>query len=527
MKCILNTDNPSFTQWQRIGFHHHHGIALPLFSLRTQKSCGVGEFLDLIPLIQWCQTIGFDTIQLLPLNDSGHDTSPYSAHTAFGLHPLFLSLEALPYIKQYSALKAQLKEIQKVNGVKRIPYHSLLEKKLAFLRAYFDTCFSHITVWPGFEAFVENERSWLVEYSLYKALKDKHAQKPWWQWPDGYKNPTAETLASLKKEFEKEMLFHSMCQFLCFEQWQKVKQTADKSGIFLKGDIPILINRDSCDVWLNRDIFLLDFSAGAPPDMYAEEGQNWGFPIYNWNILENSGYSWWIRRLKLAEKLYHIYRLDHIVGFYKIWAVPNGKSAKEGFFIPHDPNEWIEQGERIVRVLLQNTSLLPIGEDLGAVPPEVRQSMLGLGIPGTKVLRWERKWQQDQSFIDPKTFSPISMTTLSTHDSESLAEWWHKHPDESERYAKENGFAFTPTLSKETRRKILQQSHRSTSLFHINLLQEYLALFEELSWKTPEEDRINYPGQVRDENWTYRFKETLDTIISHDAFSSFMKDLAS
>ena len=525
MKFFLEKENPSYTQWQKIGLHHHHGIALPLFSLRTPKSCGIGEFLDLIPLIQWCQTIGFDTIQLLPLNDSGHDTSPYSAHTAMGLHPIFLSLENLPYIKQFEALQKQVIQMQQENGLKRVPYHRLIEKKLHFLRTYFDKCFENIKKWPSFDLFVQEQKPWLSDYGLYKVLKEKHEQKPWWDWSDEVKNPTHKALAALKHTHESAMLFHIFCQFLCFDQWQKVKQTADKAGIFLKGDIPILINRDSADVWLNRDLFLLDFSAGAPPDMYSDDGQHWGFPIYNWQVIENQGYAWWIQRLKLAEKLYHIYRLDHIVGFYKIWAVPEGKSAKEGFFIPHDPSKWLEQGERILKVLLQNTTLLPIGEDLGAVPPEVRQNMQHLGIAGTKVLRWERKWQEDASFIDPKSFHPISMTTLSTHDSETLGDWWQKHPDESERYAKERGFAICDTLSKETRKQILQECHSSGSFFHINLLQEYLAMFDELSWKTAEEDRINYPGQVREENWTYRFKPTLEAIMRHESFAHFMKDL--
>jgi 4-alpha-glucanotransferase len=525
MNFFLDKDTPAYKQWQKIGLRHHHGIALPLFSLRTQKSCGIGEFLDLIPLIQWCQSIGFDTIQLLPLNDSGHDTSPYSAHTAMGLNPIFLSLEGLPYLKQYESLQTKMHKIKQVNGEKRVLYHSLLDKKLEFLHAYFDTCYEHIKGWPSFEQFIHEQKSWLHDYALYKVLKEKNGQKAWWDWD--IKDPTQDVLIKAKHEHENEMLFHIFCQFLCFDQWQKVKEAADTAGIFLKGDVPILINRDSVDVWLNRDIFLLDFSAGAPADMYSDEGQNWGFPIYNWQALEPRGYDWWIQRLKLCEKLYHIFRLDHIVGFYKIWAVPEKKSAKEGFFMPHDPNLWLTQGEKILRVLLQNTSLLPIGEDLGAVPPEVRMSLLGLGIAGTKVLRWERKWQEDSSFIDPKSFHPLSMTTLSTHDSETVSEWWLKHPDESKRYAKERRLCYAPTLSKETRYEILKECHTSSSFFHINLLQEYLALFDELSWSAPEDDRINYPGQVRDENWTYRFKPTLEEIIRHEAFSARMKEFAS
>jgi 4-alpha-glucanotransferase len=258
--------------------------------------------------------------------------------------------------------------------------------------------------------------------------------------------------------------------------------------------------------------------------MYSEDGQYWGFPLYNWDVLEKDDFHWWKVRLNVASNFYHIYRLDHIVGFFKIWAIPEGKKAKEGFFIPQDPAQWIPQGEKILRTLCQN-SMLPIGEDLGAVPPNVRECMQRLGIAGTKVMRWERRWDGDQSFILPSDYPPLSMTTLSTHDSETLAEWWEKFSQEAEQFALAMRLLCPEPLDSATRIDILKLSHQSASLFHINLLQEYLDAFEELSWENPEDDRINIPGKVLDRNWTYRFRPTQGAICSHEELRRMMQGL--
>lgn len=500
--------------WEKIGYRHHHGIALSLGSLRQGPNSAIGEFLDLIPLIQWCTTTGFDVIQLLPINDSGHDPSPYSAHTAMGLHPIYLSLWALPYLELFDSLRLEAETLLQPLVGNRVQYQAVLDTKMQFLQRYAKKAFSHISKWPSFTKF--RDEAWVQEYAEYQVLKEKNDEKAWWDWQKQEIAPSDQPLID----------FHILVQFLCFEQMAKVKACADTEGVFLKGDIPILINRDSADVWKHPELFNLDFAAGAPPDMYSSEGQNWGFPLYNWPQHELEGFSFWNKRLQLAEKLYHIYRLDHIVGFFKIWAIPLGKSAKEGFFIPEDPALWIPQGKKILENILQNCSMLPIGEDLGAVPPEVRTCLKELGIPGTKVMRWERRWDSDRQFIDPKTYEPLSMTTVSTHDSETLGQWWEKYPDESALYAGQMGLSDSQTLDKDKRKSILMAAHTSQSLFHINLLQEYLALFDELSWKNHNEDRINIPGLVLDENWTYRFRPSLDTITHHKGLSELLKELS-
>lgn len=504
----------SAAQWEKIGRRDHHGIALPLFSLRNPQSSGIGEFLDLIPMIKWCHEVGFDVIQLLPMNDSGSDSSPYSALSAMALHPIYISLSSLPFLELVPNYEAKLDALKVSNSEERFHYPVMREKKEAFLREYFKYAFSTIQSLQDYKAFIYNER-WLQEYARYKSLKDINNQKPWWEWDEAI------------QATDDQLNFYKMTQYLAFSQWKQVKEIAEMQGIFLKGDIPILINRDSASTWSHRDLFDLNLAAGAPPDMYSEDGQYWGFPIYDWKKNEEAGYSWWKERLGTAEKLYHLYRLDHIVGFFRIWAIPLNKKAKEGFFIPQNNNEWIPLGEKLLRMLLGSSSMLPIGEDLGAVPPEVRLKLRELGIPGTKVYRWERRWNTDRTYIPVEDYIPESMTCISTHDSETLSGWWEKNGEEVLSFCQFKGWEYEDGLTFEKRFEILHDSHRSGSLFHINLLQEYLNLFPELSRENPEDERINIPGYVLDRNWTYRFKPTIDEITSHKKLKSIMKSLAS
>jgi 4-alpha-glucanotransferase len=500
----------SNTQWDKIGRRKHHGIALPLFSIRNPDSHGIGEYLDLLPLISWCKEIGFDVIQLLPLNDSGHDTSPYSAHSAMALHPIFLSLGALPFAEEFHD---ELEAMKAYNDSDRVDYHTVLEAKEAFFARYVKRALPEFRKRADYNEFLKEE--WLDGYARYKVLKEQNQDKPWWEW------------SKSQEIIDKDALdYHKVLQFLCFSQLMQVKNAAEEQGVFIKGDIPILINPDSADVWEHPEIFDRTHSAGAPPDMYSKEGQNWGFPVYRWDVLEKTDYKFWKQRLLLAQKLYHIYRLDHLVGFFRIWAIPEGKKGHEGVFVPHDENQWIAQGEKILRMMLKTSQMLPIAEDLGTVPTSVRECMKRLGVCGTKVMRWERRYDSDRSFIKPKDYPTLSMTTLSTHDSEPLEEWWDNAPDEAEEFAETLDIPYSTLLYPETRAAVLKESHRTNSLFHINLLQEYLDVFTELTWENPSDDRINIPGKILDSNWTYRFLPTLQEITAHEGLKAFMKALS-
>lgn len=521
---LLNS--PAGEQWKKIGVRHHHGIVIPLFSLHSKNSCGIGEYPDLIPIINWCSELGLDVIQLLPLNDTGIDTSPYSALSAFALNPIHIGLSKLPYLDQDPKLKNNIQELQKLtNQSQRLDYKNIQNKRDAFLQLYFKKYGHFFLSQNTYAAFKQENQYWLKDYAIFKALKISQSWKDWQDWPPEYKNPSEEFFQHPPHQIAQDMEFHSFLQFLCFQQLEEVKKFAERKKIKLKGDIPILISVQSADVWRHKDQFLLDFAAGAPPDMYSQEGQKWGFPLYNWDIIAADNYLWWHERLRVASELYHIYRIDHVVGFFRIWGIPIALEAKFGYFFPSDTNQWIPNGKKLMQEMLKSSPMLPIGEDLGIVPPEVRQCLLQLGICGTKVMRWERNWEGDKSYIDPKNYIAASMTTISTHDSETLQQWWKSQPEEAKLYAALKGWIYSPELTKEQHFDILFSSHHSGSLFHINLLQEYLALIPGMTCPNPEDERINLPGTISDKNWTYRFLPSVEQIVGNAELKTVIKKL--
>lgn len=460
--------------WEKIGQSPHHGICVPLFSLHTQKSSGIGEYLDLLPLIDWVKSIHFDCIQLLPINDTGTDPSPYNAVSSCALDPVYLSLHEL-------GLETQIPKGPRID---------VLNQKLGVLFTLFQKTFPTLSKTAAYQTFL-NENPWLPAYARFKVERNSH----------------------------KEIDFYPFLQYHAFRQMKLAHDHATKQGVFLKGDIPILLNPDSTDVVENPAQFHLDLNAGAPPDLYNRLGQNWGFPLFNWDEMRKTGFQWWKRRLKTIQNLYHIYRIDHVVGFFRIWGIPKGAKAAEGSFFPPDQKLWAGQGRELLTMMIDASPLLPMAEDLGTIPKEVYPILKELGICGTKVVRWEKK---EGHFTPFKDYEPLSLTTLSTHDMDTLELWWKKTPAESVPFAQFMGIQYHPLLSPKDRLKILTEAHHSASLFHINLLQEYLALFPELVWPNPEEERINVPGTLLPGNWTYRFRPSIEEIAAHTGLREAM-----
>jgi len=517
-------DSPAGLKWKTIGLRHHHGVCLPLFSLHSQTSGGIGEYLDLIPMIRWCKTIGMDVIQLLPLNDTGQEPGPYNAISSVALNPIHLSLHALPFFEKVPSAEEKLAHLRQWNTSYRVNYSLIRDWKASFLWSYYQAVFSDFSQSNDYQTFLKNNR-WVEPYGLFKALKESQGWRSWEEWPAALKNPSPAGYEALMQEYLPVIQFHSFLQYFCYQQFLEVRAVAEKEGVLLKGDVPILIARDSADVWYEPSNFLLEMTAGAPPDTYSDVGQNWGSPIYNWDALKKKNYQWWKDRLGVAGSFYQLYRIDHVVGFYRIWTIPSGSSPQKGAFLPADQALWIPHGEEIMKMMLESSPMLPIGEDLGVVPKEVRKSLAQLGICGTKVMRWERRWETDKGFIPVGEYSPISMTTVSTHDSDTLQEWWKHSPKEAKEFADYKKWPYEPFLSKEHHQEILRDSHHSGSLFHINLLQEYLALFPELISKNLNDERINIPGKVLATNWTYRFKPSVEEITQHTALQEVIKAL--
>lgn len=486
--------------WQKIGIHHHHGINVPLFSLHSQLSSGIGEYLDLLPLIRTLPEMGFDTLQLLPLNDTGQLASPYSAISAQALNPLHISLHPFTDAKM------------PCHG-RRVNYPAVRRFKLEALRTYFDREFQQISGSDAYQSFV-NENTWLDTYAAFLALKQDNGWTKWQTWSH---HPSLEEAL---RDHPDEVNFHKMVQYFAFTQMKQVKQVATECGVYIKGDLPILLRPNSADVYWNQEWFDLTESAGAPPDMYAPDGQDWGFPLYRWDVLEKAGFPFWRQRLKVASDLYHLYRVDHVVGLFRIWA------AKAKVFRPKDDTKWIPQGRKLLTMMLEASPMLPIAEDLGVVPDTVRQELEDLGIPGTSVIRWERKWETDGSFIPHDAYRPLSLSCVSTHDSELLGEWWTTMKSERTAFCRFMHWKNSKILSLKKRIETLQACHQTASLFHVNLLGEYLAIRDNWCDPDPSRDRINVPGLVADTNWSVRIKPSVEEITSDPIFKESMRQFS-
>ncbi|MFW6228652.1 MAG: 4-alpha-glucanotransferase [Alkalispirochaeta sp.] len=317
------------------------GVLVPLAGLRTEQSIGNGEFPDLAVLGEWCVSVGIELIQLLPVNDTGGQSSPYSALSANALHPIYIRITDLP---EYNALPesvrsgidAELSEgATRFNAPARFDYPEVLAFRMKILRRIYETSRAVTESAEQITSFIHGNR-WVTGYAVFMAIKKRHDGAAWTDW-DEERDIDAAGLERLRQrsDLAGDTRFYTWLQLRAAEQFAAAAKTLDSLGVALKGDIPILMNEDSADAWYDRDIFRPDLRAGAPPDMFTELGQNWGFPIYNWQHLEERDFDWWRDRLRNAAQYYHAYRIDHVLGFFRIWAVPAGNySGIPGFFWP-------------------------------------------------------------------------------------------------------------------------------------------------------------------------------------------------
>lgn len=314
------------------------GTAIPVGALKTADSCGVGEFLDLIPFADFCKKAGLKLIQLLPVNDTGTESSPYSALSAFALHPLYISLKSLPEVEGKEELLKEITKLQKkYEKLPRFQYRELRRKKLELLQKIFESEKEKIISSSELSKWIKNN-PWIQVYSIFMQKKEKKHEASWKEW--GEAQPTKKELDDLWKDKKNQEgnFFYAWVQMRLDEQFAKASKYAQSLGIKLKGDIPIMMNEDSCDAWAFPEYFNDEMRAGSPPDGPNPVGQNWGFPIYNWDNLKKDDYSWWKNRLIQASKYYQVYRIDHVLGFFRIWATPQREStAMLGWTQPFEP----------------------------------------------------------------------------------------------------------------------------------------------------------------------------------------------
>jgi 4-alpha-glucanotransferase len=314
------------------------GTAVPLGALRGKDSVGAGEFPDLAEFAGFCAKAGIRLIQLLPVNDTGYESSPYSSISAFALNPLYIKVGD---IEEASAFTAEIDAIrQKFEHYERFTYHIITRAKIDLLHRVFDARREDIlksAVSGTLEAWI-GRNGWVKEYAVYRRLKDVNGQKSWKEWPEAAIGGRGIEKLWRDDTLRAEHVFWAWLQMIAEQQFLDAAKAVADAGILLEGDIPILMNEDSADVWGHPELFNRELSAGAPPDMYSPAGQNWGFPTYHWENHEKDGFAWWKKRLETASRFYGAYRIDHVLGFFRIWAANRAdNSAMLGRFIPYIP----------------------------------------------------------------------------------------------------------------------------------------------------------------------------------------------
>ncbi len=305
------------------------GTQVPVFSLRTRKSAGIGDFGDLKTMIDFVASTGQKVLQLLPINDTTithtwTDSYPYSCISVFAIHPQYADLHALPELKDAKARAEAEKTRAELNALDKIDYEKVNDFKINYLRQIFNQEGEKMMKTAEYKAFFQDTGLWLVPYAQYSYLRDKNGTADFNQWPDHQVWDEAErkALADPKTAAYKNVAFFYFVQFVLDRQMQEAHEHAKAKGVILKGDIPIGVNRNGCDVWTEPKYFNLNGQAGAPPDDFSVNGQNWGFPTYNWFEMLKDGCQWWNRRFKNMARYFDAYRIDHVLGFFRIWEIP-------------------------------------------------------------------------------------------------------------------------------------------------------------------------------------------------------------
>lgn len=419
-------DTSSGDKWKRLGTQKRAGLLVPLFSVYSANSVGIGDMEDMKLLVDFCAKTGCSIIQLLPMNEVGSTFCPYDAVSSFALEPSYISLNAIPSSKN-KAIKANIDKVRKSfpAGSHYVDY-AIKEKKREILQAIFLA--DGLTDDPGYKKFVETNKYWIDDFAFYKVLKNYHLGKPWYEWEGGYAYRDEDALAQFRSSHEKEIAFQKWVQWIVFSQFADAKKYARSKGVLIKGDLPILISRDSADVWAHPEFFKLDFAAGAPPDMYCAKGQRWGMPTYKWEAIAADKYRYHKAKLKYAENFYDILRVDHVVGLFRIWSIPQNEPFENeglnGVFDPAEEKGWEEHGQRILSMMLDNTDMLLCAEDLGMIPKACPTTLKEFGIPGNEVQRWVKDWSKRHDFLPPEEYRQISVAMLSTHDTTNWSAWW-------------------------------------------------------------------------------------------------------
>jgi 4-alpha-glucanotransferase len=321
------------------------GVAIPVFSLRSKKGAGIGEFNDLRLLTDWSYALGMKFVQVLPVNDTlanktWQDSYPYAAISVFALHPLYIHVPGIASFKEKKVALEFEAEREALNDLDEVSFEKVLDLKFKYFRILFAQEYPVFISDPEVQAFITANEEWLKPYAAFCHLRDKFNTCNYYQWP-GYEtfNPDILTeLCSPTYQHYNEIEFYYFIQFHADKQLRAARDYARGKGVVLKGDLPIGIYRYSCDAWVAPELYNMNEQAGAPPDDYAELGQNWGFPTYNWEVMSKDNFKWWRRRMQMLSRYFDAMRIDHILGFFRIWQIPTDQvEGTMGSFNPRLP----------------------------------------------------------------------------------------------------------------------------------------------------------------------------------------------
>jgi 4-alpha-glucanotransferase len=534
------------------------GVLVPLFALRGTDDLGIGDTGALREFIGWVAQIGFKLVQLLPINETGADNSPYNAISAMAIEPttLHLTPNSSPDLTREdfdaAVAGADLRSLR----LGEVKYRQVKKLKRRILEA----AFANFSVNASeqrrleFDTFCEEEAAWLRDYAFFRVLMEENDDSAAWnRWPAQHQSieRARNWLHSLPQDRQARLAtrqnFFCYVQWIAHQQWRAIKSFAEERGVGLMGDIPFGVSYYSADVFARPDDFVLDWCGGAPPEPYFKDdaftqkwGQNWGIPLYRWDRMRADNFEWWRERVRAVRRIFHLFRIDHVLGFYRIYAFP-WRPRKNKQFFPLDWNQMLErtngraphfvprddktpenseankrEGEEYLRVVLDEAGATRvIGEDLGLVPDYVRPNLRALGIAGFKIPQWEVRGEQ----VTPgNEYERLSVATYTTHDHKPIRALWEdafEHPtatSDQSRFdlAKIAVFAgFDPRIDKVDFEKdfygaIMEALFKSEAWIAIVMITDLLA----------RKYRFNVPGTKANLNWTRRIRRSIAQLIS-------------
>ena len=535
------------------------GILEPVFAMRTETDLGVGDTAGVRQMIDWCHRHGLSLLQTLPINETSDDNSPYNALSSLALDPttIAVSPREIPDLspKRFRELAAPELLAELRQGPVNYPRVKALKRTLletAFV-SFLKRHFNHQTPRAaGFRSFLTENADWLSDYALFRVLMEANGNLPTWdRWAPEHRSPArARTWLLSLPETERDalmrqQLFFAYVQWIAFSQWQAIKAYGARQRVYLMGDIPFGVGRFSADVWANRALFDLDWSGGAPPekvfkvDAFTEKwGQNWGIPNYRWDELRRRDFDWWRTRVGNIQKVFHLYRIDHALGFFRIYSFPWTPDRNDEFlplteaeaaaktggrrpgfkqFADDTPAHQAAnqaQGEEILRVVqAASGETTVVAEDLGVVPDYVPGTLLKLGLPGFRIPMLFR--ERDGTYSDPLAYPRLSLAQPTTHDHPPLAAGWAEcwanidagYKVESNQLELRRLMDFAGLPGEEPPREFSDRLHEAFTRNVMNS-HSWLAVFQ-ITDVFAMTARFNTPGSVGCANWSYRLPHTV------------------